>query len=458
VSVLLTACAIVVPSVHSPAVGAESSAPPNIVLIMADDLGYGDIGCYRGVGGEAGWIATPNIDRMAGRGLRMIDFHSSGNVCSPTRAGLMTGRYQQRAGIPGVVFADPKRPEYRHGLQDGEVTLPEVLGKAGYATAIFGKWHLGYEPQYNPVRHGFHRFRGYVSGNVDFFSHVDQAGAYDWWDGEKSIEEEGYVTHLITKHAVEFINDHHERPFFLYLPHEAPHYPYQGPGDKPIRQVGGKFSNQGARTDRKEAYREMVIEMDKGVGQVLAALEKHDLTENTLVWFFSDNGATSLGSNGPLRGQKGTNWEGGHRVPSIAYWPGKIEPGGTSDQLAITLDVMPTALALAQTSAPEGRPLDGVDLAQVLTTGKAIGPRQLFWNGAAMRDGDWKLVIEGRGKGRRNAQGEPVLFNLADDIGEQHDLAGEQPERAAQMLKAVEAWRSDVAKGATQQPGAIEER
>ena len=418
----------------------DPTSRPNIVVIMADDLGYGDLSCYDG------WIKTPRLDQLAAGGMRFSDFHSSGNVCSPTRAGLMTGRYQQRAGIPGVVFADPARPVHYHGLQTSEVTFAEVLSDAGYATAAFGKWHLGYYPKYNPVHHGFDQFVGYVSGNVDFFSHVDQAGNYDWWHQAEHATEEGYTTHLITKHAVQFIEANKNQPFCLYLPHEAPHYPYQGPHDKPLRSVGGAFDNQGERKDIQAAYSEMVVEMDKSVGAVVDTLERLGLAKNTLILFFSDNGANKNGNNGPLRGAKGSNWEGGHRVPCIAYWPGKIATGGRRDQLAISLDVMPTILSAAGVKVPPDRKLDGVDLLPVLLDDQKLSGRQLFWNGKAMRDGDWKLILGGKG-------GDKVgLYNLTDDLGETNNLADAQPDRVKTMLSSLEAWKKDVAAGELVQP------
>ena len=416
------------------------AAKPNFVVIMADDLGYGDISPFDG------WIKTPHLEALAASGMTFSDFHSSGNVCSPTRAGLMTGRYQQRANIPGVVYADPTRDVHYHGLQAQEVTFAEVLGEAGYATAIFGKWHLGYYPKYNPVHQGFDLFRGYVSGNVDFFSHVDQAGTYDWWHQDKQVEEEGYVTHLITKHAVKFLEDNQDRPFCLYLPHEAPHYPYQGPNDPPLRSVGGKFDNQGERKDIKAAYSEMVVEMDNSVGEIVATLKRLGLDKNTLVLFFSDNGANKNGSNGPLRGAKGSNWEGGHRVPCIASWPGNVAPGSRTDQLSISLDVMPTLLDAAGVSASRERPLDGKSLLPVLCDGKSLGQRQLVWNGKAIRDGQWKLIVNGKGsKG-------VGLYDLSKDIGEQRNLTKQHPDRTEKLLAALKEWQADVADGATPQP------
>ncbi|MFG0334592.1 MAG: sulfatase-like hydrolase/transferase, partial [Maioricimonas sp. JB049] len=371
---------------------AVADRPPNLILIMADDLGYGDISPYDG------WIQTPQLERLAAGGVRLTDFHSSGNVCSPTRAGLMTGRYQQRAGIPGVVVADPKRAVHKDGLQPSEVTIAEVLKQAGYATAIFGKWHLGYDPKYNPIRHGFDRFNGYVSGNIDFFSHYDQSGNFDWWQQDQRQDEDGYVTHLIDRHANEFIRANAERPFFLYLPHEAPHYPFQGPDDEPRRSEGkGRAADdKWSRPEMRARYRQMVVEMARSIGHLLDTLEELNLDENTLVFFLSDNGAAGrYGDNSPLRGSKGSNWEGGHRVPAIVQWPGKIPAGTVRDDLAISLDILPTFLAAAGASVPDGHNLDGINLLPMLTNGQSLPDRNLVWNGRAVRDGKWKLIVDG---------------------------------------------------------------
>lgn len=428
----------------------DQSKRPNFIVIMADDMGYADASCY---GNDR--YQTPHLDALARNGMRFTDFHTSGTVCSPTRAGLLTGRYQQRVGIPGVVFADPKRPAHRDGLQTSEITFAEPLKAAGYATAIVGKWHLGYYPKYNPVRHGFDLFRGYVSGNIDFFSHYDQAGNYDWWDGENKIEEEGYTTHLITKHAVKFIKQNKDKPFCLYVPHEAPHYPYQGPNDKAERIPGQKFVTLGARKDRAQAYAEMMEEMDKGIGEIVATVKQLGLSENTLIMFLSDNGATSLGNNGPLRGTKGQVWEGGHRVPFIASWPGKIKPGTVSDSMTFSLDIMPTMLSLANATVPEGHHMDGVDLTNVLFKGESNTTRKMHWYGRAMRDGKWKLIAGG-GAGRPKNGPIPrkpiALYDLSTDIGESTNVAADHPDRVKNMLAAMAAWEEDVKRGATVQP------
>jgi len=267
---------------------------------------------------------------------------------------------------------------------------------------------------------------------------------YDWWDGLELIEEPGYVTHLITKHAVRFIEEHKAEPFCVYIAHEAVHSPYQGPDD-PAQRGPDARKNRSRPIDTKTAYRRMMEEMDRGVGDVLAVLERLELADNTLVFFFSDNGANPRGSNAPLRGFKGSNWEGGHREPAIARWPGRIKPGTVCAELCITLDVMPTMLALAGASVPEGHKLDGVNLAGVLLDAKSLGTRQLFWNGRAMRDGPWKLIVGGKG------QVGVGLYHLGDDIGEKDNLAAKHPDRVAAMLAAIARWKEDVETSATLQ-------
>jgi len=421
--------------------GRAETAPPNFVIIMADDMGYADASCY---GNKA--YKMPALKQLAREGMRFTDFHSSGTVCSPTRAGLLTGRYQQRAGIPGVVNADFNQNRH-HGLSPSEVTFPERLKLKGYTCGVFGKWHLGYQKCYNPVHHGFDRFRGYVSGNIDYISHFDRMEVEDWWQGLELLPEEGYSTHLISKHAVRFIEENRDRPFCVYVAHEAPHSPYQGPNDPPVR--GPNKQKPVPKTDIPRAYREMMQEMDRGIGEVVQAIDRLNLGEKTFIFFLSDNGGTKNGSNGPLRGFKGQVWEGGHRVPAIARWTGHIPAGTLCDQTAISLDLMPTMLELAGADVPPGHQLDGISLLPVLLREKPIGPRRLYWeyNGRrAMRDGPWKLVV-----GERDAK-KPALFQLEDDLGEKNDLATTQSQRVDSMLTDLEAWQADVLNGATRQP------
>jgi arylsulfatase A-like enzyme/lysophospholipase L1-like esterase len=434
---------------------AQSPAPhppsrPNFVVILADDLGYGDLGCY---GSDR--IRTPKLDALAAEGMRFTDFHASGPVCSPTRAGLLTGRYQQRAGIPGVVMAGFNQNRH-HGLQPAETTFAELLRDAGYATGIMGKWHVGYERAYNPTRHGFDAFHGYVSGNIDYHSHYDRVGVLDWWNGTEIADEPGYSTHLVTRHAVEFIETHAKEPFCLYVAYEAPHDPYQGPND-PAQRVAGQVTPLNYAPGQVErAYREMVAEMDRGVGEIIASLRQHGLATNTFVFFTSDNGANRHGSNGRLRGFKGSLWEGGHREPAIAWWPGRIAAGQVTTQTAITLDLMPTLLDLAGIPEPKGRPLDGNSLVPVLMRNDALPPRALFWEfgrQSAMREGAWKLVVNHpQNRGAGETPGRPQLFNLHEDLGETVDLASDYPGRVEAMRLALEAWREAVKEKATAQP------
>jgi len=438
---------------------AAGAARPNFVVIMADDMGYADLSCY---GNDR--YQTPHLDALAREGLRFTDFHANGPVCSPTRAALLTGRYQQRSGVDEVVFADPARGKRdAHGLPPEEVTFAEVLQASGYRTALMGKWHLGYDPKFNPRRQGFDEFRGYLSGNVDFHSHIDQANFPDWWHDLERVAEPGYSTHLITRHAVRFLEENRARPFCLYVAHEAPHAPFQGPRDPPIRGPGAQAPLQGAEIAR--AYREMVQEMDRGIGEIVATLRRLNLAENTFVFFCSDNGGTREANNGPLAGHKGSVWEGGHRVPGIAWWPGRIKPG-TTDEVALTMDIMPTLLELAGVPVPAGHRLDGASLAPLLLESRLLPDRTLFWGYTgryAVRQGPWKLLVnqpaieatKGKGKGKNKAGDgtaaaapatgpAPLLFHLGDDLGEKRNLAAREPGRLRELEAALAAWRKDV--------------
>lgn len=404
---------------------------PNIILIMADDLGYGDIGCY---GNKE--ISTPNIDALAKDGMKLTDYHSNGAVCSPTRAALLTGRYQQRAGIEGVIYA--KGPTRQTGLALKEITFAEVLKTCGYVTGIFGKWHLGYNVEFNPVRQGFDEFRGYVSGNVDYHSHIDGAGFDDWWKNLEKVPEEGYCTDLITKHGIDFIERHKDEPFCLYLPHESVHSPYQGRNDAPQRLPGGKKGKVTKGTQIARAYKEMVEVVDDGIGKIVDTVKRLDLEHKTFIFFCSDNGATKNGSNGILAGFKGSLWEGGHRVPAIAYWSGRIKPGTVTNQTVLGMDVFPTMASIAGAKLPSELNLDGVDLLGMLTKGRKLPDRTLFWRyrkQKAVRKGPWKLLVQGK---------EASLYNLDDDLGEKKNLAGSKPEMVNMLQAELDAWEKEV--------------
>lgn len=420
---------------------------PNIIIFMADDMGYGDISCYDG------WIKTPNLERLAAEGMLFTDYHAGAPVCTPTRAALLTGRYQQRAGLPGVIYASRQRNRHQ-GLQLKEITFAEVARDVGYATAVFGKWHLGYQEQFNPTHQGFDEFRGYVSGNIDYFSHIDGIGVYDWWADSEKVREEGYSTHLINHHAVQFIEAHRDQPFCLYVAHEAPHYPYQGPHDDPIREEGRQIREDRNPEQVHRAYREMVEEEDRGMGQILETLDRLGLSQNTFLFFCSDNGALPYGSNGKLRGWKGSVWEGGHRVPAIARWPGHVKPGSTTDALTICLDVMPTILELTGGTLPKSHQLDGKSLLPVVLQNASRDDRWLFWGydgQQGVRHGHWKLVRNVKDQVGAHPRLGVGLYNLADDIGEQQNLVEQYPDRAGQMLQALGDWEKDVLGNATLQ-------
>lgn len=437
---------------------------PNFVIIMVDDMGYAGVSCFGNP-----YFKTPEIDRLASEGMRLTDYHSSGTVCSPTRAGLLTGRYQQRAGIEAVIHPSREHPEHRKGLQRAEVTFAEVLQSAGYTTGLIGKWHQGYvhnSEDYHPQNHGFDHFIGYHSGNIDFVSHVGDHNEHDWWHGRKETIEEGYVTDLINQYSLEFIEQNREGPFCLYIPHLAIHNPVQVRGD-PIRRTekGWNRWKPASFEERIEKYRGMTQPIDEGVGQIREKLISLGIDRKTLLLFFSDNGAAAYdfpSGSSRLRGNKGSVYEGGHKVPFIAWWPDKIKAGSESSAPAITLDIMPTLLSLAGLEPPVDRPLDGVDLSRLLLQGENLNERPLYWaslsnsgnRSEAMRDGPWKLVVKHPQAEKGSFQNEKVeLYRLDKDPSEKTDLAVEEPERASAMLTRLKNWYAETQRSATPQRG-----
>ncbi|MDA0347055.1 MAG: sulfatase-like hydrolase/transferase [Verrucomicrobia bacterium] len=437
----------------------HSQDKPNFIIIMVDDMGYAGLSSY----GNPHY-KTPQIDRLAEEGMKFTDFHSSCPVCSPTRAGLLTGRYQQRTGVEAIVHPYSQHPVHYQGLQREEITFAEALQDAGYATGIIGKWHLGYaneQPKYHPQNHGFDEFIGYHGGNDDFINHIGDHFEHDWWHGKKEVHEEGYVTHLINKYSLDFVERHKDEPFCLYVSHEAMHSPYQGPGDVPQRL---HTNDAMIRYPDVGLVQEMSDALDEGVGQLREKLIELNLDKNTLVFFFSDNGGTSRNySNFPdLRGTKGALWEGGHRVPAFAWWPGSVKAGTETDQLGISIDLMPTMLNLAKATLPQDHLLDGVDISPVFLSESSLPHRPLFWsyigNGGnrqeAMRDGNWKLVVDHPNAKPGTFENETLyLFDLEKDLGEQNNLAVRFPDRTADMLRQVKVWYRDVTRDATPQPG-----
>ena len=416
-----------------------SELGPNIVLIMADDLGYGDISCY-----GSSSINTPNLDLLAANGVLFTDFHSNGSVCSPTRAALMTGKYQQRTGVEGVVTAKSHR---KVGLSLGEITMAEELKQYGYTTGMFGKWHLGYDKAFNPTLQGFDAFTGFVSGNVDYHGHIDQEGYLDWWQGAEIENEEGYTTDLITENGVKFIqrNDPKktDKPFFLYLPHEAPHSPYQKRIDKVLREIGTAGTQEVIEDSISSVYKEMVEVMDEGVGRIVQSLKETGQYENTIIIFISDNGANHFGDNGGLRGYKASPYEGGSRVPAIFSYPGIIKVGSVNNQTVLSMDLLPTLLDFIG-QKPVAK-IDGVSIKEILLQQENLPERDVFFaygNKSFIRSGDWKLIsIEGK-------NGKDIeLYNLSDDLQEQTDLSTVKPDVAGELLAKLESRAIEVRDG-----------
>lgn len=410
---------------------AETTARPNIVLIVIDDLGYGDLGCYGNPRHR-----TPHLDRLAAEGLRFTDFHSNGAVCSPTRAAILTGQYPQRSGIEAAIGFT-----LGEGVPLAKTTIAEVLAPQGYRCGVFGKWHVGHVTKFGPNDQGFHESYC-TNNNPDYHSHVSRDGKVDWWKDQKLADEPGYLTDLVTRHTLDFIRANRERPFFAYMPHLAAHFPFQGPKDPAHRTVGRKWDDQSkygplAKADFPRAYREMIEAADASVGRVIALLEELSLRERTLVFVCSDNGAYAwVGSNGPLRGQKGELTEGGHRVPAFANWPGRIAAGQTTTETALTMDLLPTFAAIAR--APVADPADGIDLSGLLFRRERLPARTLFWRDAdqkAVRRGPWKLVVTGTAS---------ALYNLDSDLGEERDVAAAEPARLRELTSALTDWEREV--------------
>lgn len=428
---------LVIPLVGGSQALADDSAPrPNIVYILADDLGWGDVGWH---GGE---IQTPNLDRLAASGARLEQFYVQ-PVCSPTRAALMTGRYPMRHGLQvGVV-----RPWAQYGLPLEERTLPQVLKQAGYETAICGKWHLGHvRPEYLPTRRGFDHQYGHYNGALDYFTHVRDEG-FDWHRDDRENHDEGYTTHLLAREAVARIEEHDaSRPLFLYVAFNAVHAPHQVPEryKEPYAHLA----------EPRRTYAGMLAAMDEAVGQVVEALDKKGLRKDTLILFSSDNGGPAPGrvtSNGPLRGGKASLYEGGVRVPAFASWEGRIEAGSVVQAPLHAVDWYPTLLKLAGARPEQAPPLDGRDAWPAIAEGKPTPHDEILLNAApragAIRVGDWKLIVRSAGaddgddvevveKGNRPAAATPAsveLFNLADDPYEKKNLAAENPKKVGDL-------------------------
>jgi arylsulfatase A-like enzyme len=428
----------------------QPATKPNILLIVADDLGYADIG----VNGCQD-VPTPHIDALAKNGVRFTNGYVSATYCSPTRAGLLTGRYQQRFGHefnPGPA----EHANLDFGLPLTETTLANHLKELGYATGMVGKWHLGYQPQFHPLKRGFDEYFGFLGGAHSFLDNQDQHNPV--LRGTEPIKGVSYLTDMFGDEAVAFIERQKAKPWFLYLPFNADHTPMHA---KP--EDLAKFAQ--IKDPLRQKFAAMHTAMDEQIGRVLATLRKHNLENNTLIFFISDNGGPTQANasrNAPLRGFKAQTWEGGIRVPFLVQWKGTLPAGQVYEQPVIQLDILPTALAAAGGKA--NAKLDGVNLLPYLTGKQKNAPHAaLYWRFGeqiAIRMGDWKLVkVPGDriGPGDVTAKASTAgaqLYHLAHDIGEQNNLAEKEPARLKQLATAWEKWNAELisAKWAPQQP------
>jgi arylsulfatase A-like enzyme len=430
---------------------------PDIVLIVADDMGYGDLTCYGSTRNK-----TPNIDRLSRQGVKFTQFYSNGPECSPTRTALLTGRYQQRAGGLECALGVGNAGRYDDAIRlasQGQLGLPpkmnaltSVAKKQGYRAYAIGKWHLGYEKHLRPLKHGFDYAIGPLGGGVDYFHHTEPAGLFLGTElpgehmmvrNDEPYEAEGYMTSIITAEAVSKIRDDAgKRPYLLYVPYTAPHTPLQGPGDYRDTKMTGPEWNVGT----PEKYAELIAELDKGVGEILAAIEKAGTADNTLVIFFSDNGPTKTGSAGNLSGLKSTLYEGGIRVPCIIRWPGKIEPGTVSKQMAISMDLTASITRATGGSPPKKRPYDGIDIVQHVQENRPLESRTLFWRARrgertrwAVRDGWWKYHREQDGD-KLNEE----LVRLDVDSSEKSNLIEKERAQLKRLKDLLVAWETEV--------------
>ncbi len=417
---------------------------PNIIFIVADDLGFADLGCYGGRDARFGPV-SPVLDQLAAKGLKFTQGYANSPVCSPTRFALMTARYQYRLrGAAEEPINSRSRGSTTLGLPPEIPTLPSLLRAQGYRTALVGKWHLGYPPAFGPTRSGYEEFFGPMAGGVDYFTHCASTGAHDLWQGEEEHIEEGYLTDMITQRSVDYIDRRAAEardgtPFFLSMHYTAPHWPWETRDDRALaEEIRGNIVH--LHGGNIHTYQRMVHHMDEGIGQVVARLRAQGLLDNTLIVFTSDNGGERYSDNWPLVGGKMDLTEGGIRVPWIAHWPATIAPGGVSTQQCMTMDWSATMLDLAGATPDPAYPLDGVSLRSVLNDVSHSFDRPLYWRmnhrgQRALRMADWKYL---------RVDGQDYLFNIAADERERANHAAREPDMLETLREAWEAWNATM--------------
>jgi arylsulfatase A-like enzyme len=410
-----------------------SKEKPNIIYIMADDLGYADLSGY----GRKDF-QTPNLDKLASLGVKFINAYAAAAVCTPTRTAFMTGRYPARTPV-GLM--EPLRWGHKDslvGLTPDYVSIASQLQNIGYKTFLVGKWHLGYKPDFSPGKNGFDYFFGFKSGGTDYVTHTNPKGQNDLYENDIPIKRDGYLTNLLAAKSIEIIKANHDKPFFLSIQFNAPHWPWQGPGDPPYPDTLNWHKGGNA-----QKFAAMVKSMDDAIGKIMQALEDEHIAQNTLVIFTSDNGGEEFSDMGNYAGMKETLLEGGIRVPAFICWPGKIPVNSVTDQMAITMDWTATILAVAGSHPVQKFPPDGINLLPILTGKLKNRERTFYWRlfqenyQKAIRDGKWKYLSYQKGE---------FLFDLAADPGEQNDLKEMFPEKFIQLKQKFQVWEAGVLK------------
>ncbi|MBC7921998.1 MAG: sulfatase-like hydrolase/transferase [Ferruginibacter sp.] len=409
------------------------SQRPNIIFIMTDDMGYGDLSGY----GRKEYL-TPSLDKLASQGMKFVNAYSAGPLCTPTRTALMTGRYPARTPVGLIEPLTSTKRDSIFGLTSDYPSVATLMKAGGYETALVGKWHLGFLPHHRPVKNGFDYFFGIHTGAADYISHKGDGRTHDLYENDTPVYPEGYLTDLFSQKAVAFIKQKHNKPFFLTITYTAPHWPWQGSNDKPYAD-SIDFRKGGSPA----VYAEMMRSLDDGVQSIMKTLDDEQLSNQTMVIFTNDNGGERYSDNGGLTNAKGTLWEGGIRVPAFVRWTGKINPGVITQQVAITMDWTATILSLGEANAHRRFPLDGIDLMPILTGAKKTIERTIYWRTfqrskqKAIRDGNWKYLQDEKGE---------YLFNLAADQKEKNDLKAKEETIFTFLKEKYAKWEKTVLK------------
>jgi arylsulfatase A-like enzyme len=400
---------------------------------MTDDMGYGDLSGY----GRKEY-KTPNLDKLATQGIKFTNAYAAAPLCTPSRTAFMTGRYPARTPVGLMEPLTSSKKDSAFGLTTEYPSIATLMKTGGYETALIGKWHLGVLPQHSPVKNGFDYFFGIRSGSADYISHKGDARTHDLYENDKLVYPEGYLTDLFTQKVVGFIKQKHDKPFFLTVTYNAPHWPWQGPDDKPYED-SASFRNGGS----PKIYAAMMKSLDDGIDSIMKTLDAENLSNQTIVIFTNDNGGERYSDNGGLTNSKGTLWEGGIRVPAFVRWPGKIKAGTITEQAVVTMDWSATILSAGGVKPDAGFPLDGIDLMPILTGKKKNIERVFYWRATqrvkqkAIRSGRWKYLQDEKGE---------YLFDLVSDQAEQHDLKTSQPAIFDQLKKKYADWEKTILK------------